>query len=87
MAPTRTPVTPITLGRTLKRLRLAIGVSQEEMAALADMGRSYVGQVERGLRRVSFERVDRLLIGMGYTWLDFAAALDKELTAARRGGR
>jgi transcriptional regulator with XRE-family HTH domain len=87
MPTTRQLITPVVLGRTLKRLRGAVPVSQEGMAALAGIGRSYVGGIERGLRRPSFEKIDQLLLGMGYNWHDFADALDKELAAARRRDR
>lgn len=38
----------VALGSALKRLRKRRGVSQEKLALLAEVDRSYIGQVERG---------------------------------------
>ena len=40
-------------GKALKKFRLAAGLSQEDLAELADLHRTYVGDVERGERNVS----------------------------------
>jgi transcriptional regulator with XRE-family HTH domain len=51
----RTPTA--TFGRNLKRLRSAVGLSQEELAARAGLHRTYVSSVERGRRNVSLENI------------------------------
>jgi DNA-binding XRE family transcriptional regulator len=38
----------IALGRAIREVRLAKGISQEKLALLAEVDRSYVGRVERG---------------------------------------
>lgn len=87
------PAKPLTdrvlLGRTLRRLRETRKpkVSQEDTAIRAEIDRSYYGGIERGERRPSFEQVDRVVIGLGCDWHDFAAALDKEKTAGKRKDR
>lgn len=43
----------VALGGALKRLRQRRGVSQEKLALLAGVDRSYVGQVERGDNNVA----------------------------------
>ena len=43
----------VALGCALKRLRQRRGVSQEKLALLAGVDRSYVGQVERGDNNVA----------------------------------
>jgi transcriptional regulator with XRE-family HTH domain len=55
-------------GLRLREVRLKAGVSQEKLAELAGLHRTYVSSVERGLRNISLENIDRL-----------AAALDVEL--------
>lgn len=47
-------------GARVRELRLAAGISQEELAHQADLDRSYVGQVERGERNVSLDNIYRL---------------------------
>ncbi|HKT31930.1 MAG TPA: helix-turn-helix transcriptional regulator [Gammaproteobacteria bacterium] len=44
----------------LRAARLRGGITQEELAALAGLHRTYVGSAERGERNVTLESVDRL---------------------------
>lgn len=47
-------------GRTVRKYRVASGLSQEELAATAGLHRTYVGGIERGERNVSLENIVRL---------------------------
>ena len=38
----------LALGRAIREARLAKGISQEKLALIAELDRSYVGRVERG---------------------------------------
>ena len=38
----------LALGRAIRETRLAKGISQEKLALIAELDRSYVGRVERG---------------------------------------
>ena len=44
----------------LRKARLSLGISQEELAELADLHRTYVGSVERGERNISIDNMERL---------------------------
>lgn len=44
----------------LRERRLALGLSQEGLAEMADLHRTYVGSVERGERNISLVNVERL---------------------------
>lgn len=44
----------------LKRLRASRGLSQEELAELADFHRTYVSQLERCVNNVSIDSLERL---------------------------
>lgn len=42
------------LGQRIRERRKSLGLTQEELAARADIDRSYVGGVERGIRNLTF---------------------------------
>jgi transcriptional regulator with XRE-family HTH domain len=48
------------LGNAIRALRAKLRVSQEDFAELCDLHRTYVGQVERGERNLSFSNVLRI---------------------------
>lgn len=52
------------LGKRIRKRRKEIGVSQEDLALLAEIDRSYVGGIERGDRNVSFAILCRLCLAM-----------------------
>jgi transcriptional regulator with XRE-family HTH domain len=47
-------------GERLRELRRARGLSQERLALLAKVDRSYVGQAERGTRNVALVNIAKL---------------------------
>jgi transcriptional regulator with XRE-family HTH domain len=46
--------------RNLKEIRAKRGLSQEELADIAGLHRTYVGSVERGERNISIDNMERL---------------------------
>jgi len=48
------------LARKLKDHRMQKGISQEKLAELASLHRTYVGSVERGERNISLDNIERL---------------------------
>jgi transcriptional regulator with XRE-family HTH domain len=48
------------LGRTIRRYRLAAGLSQEALAERSDLHRTYVSLVERGRSNVTVEALVRI---------------------------
>lgn len=49
----------------IRRLRLAKGVSQESLADLAGLHRTYVGAVERGERNITLINANRIAEALG----------------------
>jgi len=47
-------------GRRVRELRLAAGISQEELAERANLHRTYIGGIERGERNVGILNLLRL---------------------------
>jgi transcriptional regulator with XRE-family HTH domain len=44
-------------GQQIRRLRKERGLSQEALAARANLDRSYMGHIERGENNVTFEKI------------------------------
>jgi len=49
-----------TLGIAIRRKRLALGLTQEQLAEAADLHWTYVSGIERGIRNVSILRLFRI---------------------------
>ena len=52
-------------GAAVRTRRVALGVSQEELADRAGLHRTYVGDVERGIRNISLTNITRLAAALG----------------------
>lgn len=50
----------VALGEAIRRIRLSKEISQEKLALLAEVDRSYVGRVERGDNNVAVLTLSRL---------------------------
>lgn len=59
--------TLVALGSAIREVRLAKGISQERLALLADVDRSYVGRVERGDNNVALLTLARLATALDMT--------------------
>jgi len=54
-------------GQRLKQLRNGIGISQESLAGLADLDRTYVADIEAGKRNVSILVAEKLAKALNTT--------------------
>ena len=52
-------------GLRVRQLRLSRGLSQEALADLAGVHRTYVGSIERGERNISFLNIEALAEALG----------------------
>ncbi len=68
------------LGNVLRRERNGLGLSQEELAERAEMHRTYVSQLERGLKSPSLARLADLADALRVPLAEFVARVMAERT-------
>lgn len=64
-------------GAVVRSRRLALGVSQEALAALAHVHRTYIGSVERGERNISLLNIHAIAKALGTTAGSLLTEADK----------
>jgi transcriptional regulator with XRE-family HTH domain len=52
-------------GAAIRAERARLNLSQEDFAEVCDLHRTYVGQVERGEKNISFENIARIARALG----------------------
>jgi|SRR6056297_611999 len=53
------------LGNKIRKLRLSLGLTQEDVAARADLARSFISQVETGKTSPTLENLERIIKAVG----------------------
>lgn len=48
------------LAANLKRIRIERGLSQEKLAEIVDLHRTYISGIERGMRNVSLHNIEKI---------------------------
>ena len=57
----------ILFGSRVKQLRLEKGISQESLALIAGLDRTYVSGCERGVRNIGLENIYKIASALGVT--------------------
>lgn len=50
----------VKFGKKVRELRLKIGLSQEELAARADVHRTYIGMIERAEKNITLVNIEKI---------------------------
>jgi transcriptional regulator with XRE-family HTH domain len=53
------------VGFNIRRIREEKGFSQEKLAALADLHRAYIGQIERGEKNIGLKNLQKIAKALG----------------------
>ncbi len=77
MASGRDAALLVAFGAAVRSTRRANGVSQERLAELASLHRTYVGGIERGERNVALINIRRLADALGVSMAELLAATER----------
>jgi len=55
----------VAFGHAVRRLRHDKGISQEKLAELAEIHRTYIGDVERGTRNIALVNMTKIAAALG----------------------
>ena len=69
----------LTVGRQVRLVRQQRGWSQEVLAELAGLNRSYVGAIERGEYNVGIDNIERIALALEITISQLVGCTDPEL--------
>lgn len=69
------------LGAQIKRFRTAKGWSQEYLAEVADLHRTYISQLERGLKSPSVRILYQITTALGITMSELLEIVEESLNA------
>lgn len=71
-------------GRVLRRLRKERGFSQESFGFKAGLHRTYVSQLERGLKSPSLNILSRICKALNISMSEFVLVVEREMEGTRK---
>lgn len=74
----------VSLGSALQQHRLLRGLTQAEVAEVADLSLKYVGEIERGEANTTLEVLERLAVAVGWNPMDTVEGLREPLSEGVR---
>lgn len=67
------------IGDEVKKRRVVSELSQEELASLSNLHRTYIGSIERGERNISLRNIVSLAIALKCKPSQLLVGIDKEI--------
>ncbi len=55
----------VKFGDAVRQKRLSLGISQEELATLAGVHRTYIGMIERGEKNITLKNIEKISSALG----------------------
>ncbi len=65
----------IRFGHAVRKRRMELGLSQESLAERAELHRTYIADIERGVRNLSLRNIEKLAQALGMSIADLFASL------------
>ena len=59
------------VGNRIRELRKTLGISQEKLAEIAGIDRTYLASVENGKRNISIVNLGKIIVALNVTISDF----------------
>lgn len=59
------------VGQRIKQLREKLKISQEALADIAELDRTFINHVENGRRNISIENLEKIVIALNLSTSDF----------------
>jgi len=66
------------IGQVVKKKRIEMGLTQEELAEKTDLHPSYIGQIERGVKKISLLTLNKLSEGLNLNLYQFFKQNDEK---------
>jgi len=66
-------------GKTLKDIRTQKGISQQELAFMTELDRTYISMLERNLRQPSLETVFKISDALGLKASEFVGLIETRI--------
>jgi transcriptional regulator with XRE-family HTH domain len=69
------------VSQTVREIRIFRNLSQEELAFKSGLDRTYISGVERGIRNISLESLESIVVGLGIGLPEFLFKLQKNIAS------
>ncbi|QYM93333.1 helix-turn-helix domain-containing protein [Dickeya zeae] len=69
-------VLTLKLGQRIKQLRINKNLSQEDLALICDLHRTYIGSCERGERNITIQNVNKICMALNISMKEFFSCFE-----------